>query len=221
MKNPSTPSSPLATSGEEVGPPPSPLKLGKESERIKKPPPQMFKTATASSSPPPATEWSHDVFLSFIGKDSWKFTNQLCTALVQKGIITFRDDGELEMGISIVPEMGISIVPEMGISIVPKLFEAIEQSRCVIAILSTNYASSTCCLEDLAKAVESMKETGKKVFPVFYDVHPAEVRNQTGYFGEAFSKHEQSFKDDMERVRKWRAALTEVAQIAGWDLLHG
>lgn len=108
-----------------------------------------------------------------------------------------------------------------GSPIAPNLIKAIEESRCVIVILSTNYASSTWCLEELVKAVESIKETGKKVFPVFYDVHPAEVRNQTGYFGEAFSEHEQSFKDDMERVQRWRTALTEVAQMAGWELRDG
>lgn len=218
MKNPPTPSSPPATSGEEVRPPPSPLKLGKksdlklgkESEKIKKPPPQMFKTAAASSSTPPPTGWTYDVFLSFRGEDSWKnFTDHLYTALVQKGINTFRsrDDEELEKGSSIAPN----------------LIKAIEESRCVIVILSTNYASSTSCLEELAEAVEFKKKTWKKVFPVFYDVHPDEVRHQTGYFGEAFSKHEQRFKDDMERVSRWRAALTEIAQpqIAGWDLLHG
>lgn len=31
------------------------------------------------------------------------------------------------------------------------------------------------------------------------------------------AKHERKLKQDMERVQIWRDALTEVANICGWD----
>lgn len=56
----------------------------------------------------------------------------------------------------------------------------------------------------------------QKVLHVFYDISPSEVRNQNGNFAEAFVKHEARFK--LERVEKWKAALTEAANLSGWDL---
>ncbi|RVW60049.1 hypothetical protein CK203_089524 [Vitis vinifera] len=43
------------------------------------------------------------------------------------------------------------------------------------------------------------------------------VRNHRGKFGEALAKHEENFKDNMERVQIWRNALTQVANLSGWD----
>ncbi|GKA65247.1 Toll/interleukin-1 receptor domain-containing protein, partial [Tanacetum coccineum] len=50
-------------------------------------------------------------------------------------------------------------------------------------------------------------------FPVFYDVEPTQVRNQYGPVGEAFSKHENK-----EAAGKWRDAMKELADLAGWEL---
>ena len=120
----------------------------------------------------------------------------------QKSISTFRDDKKLKQGTSIASE----------------LLKAIEESRFAIVILSRDYASSKWCLIELTKIVECMEKTRLVVLPVFHYVDPSDVRNHKGTFGEAFAKHEESFKDDIENVQTWKAALTKVANLAGWDL---
>ena len=149
-------------------------------------------------------QWKYDVFLSFRGEDTRNsFTDHLYVALKQKGIITFRDEEKLERGKSISPE----------------LLKAIEVSRFTIVILSKNYATSTWCLDELVKIIKCMKEMKTTVFPIFYDVDPSNVRKQTNSFAQAFSKHEECFKDFIEIVHTWRAALREVANLKGWHLL--
>nr|GFD30973.1 Toll/interleukin-1 receptor (TIR) domain-containing protein [Tanacetum cinerariifolium] len=48
---------------------------------------------------------------------------------------------------------------------------------------------------------------------LFYDVEPTEIRKQSGTVGEAFAKHENE-----EAAGKWRGALKEAADLAGWEL---
>ncbi|XP_075654034.1 disease resistance protein Roq1-like isoform X2 [Castanea sativa] len=153
-----------------------------------------------SSSTP---QWKYHVFLSFRGEDIRNgFTNHLYAALKQKGIVTFRDEEKLERGKSISLE----------------LLEAIEKSEFAIVILSRNYASSTWCLDELAKIIECMKKIGTTVWPIFYDVDPSNVCKQMGSFAQAFATHEEHFKDNIEKVQTWRATLKEVANLKGWHL---
>ena len=63
-----------------------------------------------------------------------------------------------------------------------------------------------------------MKEMGLTILPVFYDMDASDVRNQTGPFQNAFDDLEDQFKGNMEKVEIWRAALREVANLAGWPL---
>ncbi|CAL5417656.1 unnamed protein product [Camellia sinensis] len=157
----------------------------------------------ASSSSSTQPHWSYDVFLSFRGEDTRKnFTDHLYEALVQAGIHTFRDDDELPRGREISSE----------------LLKSIEGSKISIVVFSRNYASSRWCLDELVKIIECKKTIGQLVLPVFYDVDPSHVRHQTGYFGEAFGRHEKHFADEMEKVEVRRAALSEVANLSGWDL---
>ena len=153
-----------------------------------------------SSSTP---QWKYDVFLSFRGEDTrTSFTDHLYVALKQRGIVTFRDEENLEIGKFISPE----------------LLKAIKESRFVIVILSRNFASSTWCLDELTKIIGCLKETTMTVLPIFYDVDPSDVRKQTGTFAQAFFNHEERFKDDIEKVQIWKAALEEVANLKGWHL---
>ena len=147
-------------------------------------------------------QWKYDVFLSFRGEDTRNnFTDHLYAALQQKDILTFRDEEELEKGKSIT-----------------ELFKIIEESRFAIVILSKNYASSTWCLNELAKIVKCKEEMGLIVLPIFYDVDPTDVRKQTGTFKQAFTDHQKCFKDNIEKVETWRATLRKVADISGWHL---
>jgi hypothetical protein len=59
---------------------------------------------------------------------------------------------------------------------------------------------------------------GQTLLPIFFDVNPSDVRKQTGTLAEAFARHEDRFQAEMERVHRWRAALTEAADYSGWDL---
>ncbi|XP_010242717.1 PREDICTED: TMV resistance protein N-like isoform X4 [Nelumbo nucifera] len=147
--------------------------------------------------------WNYDVFLSFRGEDTRKnFTDHLYTALDRAGIYTFRDDEELKRGKEISSE----------------LQTAIEESRISIVVFSRNYASSRWCLDELLKILYCNETMGQLVFPVFYDVEPSEVRNQTGSFGSGFSQTKKRFKADMMKVQSWETALRKAANLSGWDL---
>ncbi|XP_052876939.1 disease resistance protein RPV1-like isoform X2 [Gossypium arboreum] len=145
----------------------------------------------------------YDVFLSFRGEDTRKnFTDHLYDALKRSRIITFRDDPKLEAGEEIAPE----------------LFKAIQQSWCSVIVFSESYASSGWCLDELSAIVKQKKDKGYKVFPVFYDVDPSDLRKQKGKVEEAFVEHEKRYDED--KVQRWRNALTQVANIKGWHLNH-
>ena len=74
-------------------------------------------------------------------------------------------------------------------------------------------------LKELAKIADCIEGSGKHVLPIFYDVDPSEVTKQSGNYEKAFLKHEERFKEDLEmmvQVQRWKAALTQVANISGW-----
>ncbi|KAK4708170.1 hypothetical protein R3W88_029095 [Solanum pinnatisectum] len=59
------------------------------------------------------------------------------------------------------------------------------------------------------------------VIPIFYDLDPSHVRNQRVSFAKAFAKHESKYKNDvegMQKVQRWRNALTETANLKGYDI---
>ncbi|CAL5380258.1 unnamed protein product [Camellia sinensis] len=154
---------------------------------------------------------AYHIFLSFRGKDTRKtFTDHLYTALVHAGFRTFRDDDEIARGENINSE----------------LQKAIMQSKISIVVFSKNYASSRWCLDELVTIFERKRTSKHGVLPVFYDVDPSQVRKQTGSFAEAFERHERRLKteggggnkDWVEKVRRWRQALREAADLGGMVL---
>ncbi|CAN6704059.1 unnamed protein product [Malus baccata var. baccata] len=146
---------------------------------------------------------TYHVFLSFRGEDTRKtFTDHLYEALVSAGLRTFRDDDELERGEDIKSELPI----------------AIQHSRSSVIVFSKDYASSKWCLDELVMILERKKASKHVVIPVFYDIDPSEVRKQTGTFAKAFSRHQKNRSLSKDRVNGWRAALTEVADLAGMVL---
>ncbi|CAL9006552.1 unnamed protein product, partial [Prunus brigantina] len=54
------------------------------------------------------------------------------------------------------------------------------------------------------------------VLPVFYDVDPSHVRKQTGSLARAFARHQKS--QHPKKVKAWKDALAEVADLAGMVL---
>ncbi|XP_040372655.1 TMV resistance protein N isoform X2 [Rosa chinensis] len=153
-----------------------------------------------AESPP---RWNFDVFLSFRGEDTRTgFVSHLYRELQYRQVFkTFKDDRELKIGAIISP----------------KLASAIEQSHLAIVVLSPNYASSTWCLDELAKIIESMEAGDERILPVFFYVDPSDVRHQKSSFAEVFSKHEVKFSNDPKKVEQWREALRKVANLSGWD----
>ncbi|KAJ0800434.1 putative TIR domain, P-loop containing nucleoside triphosphate hydrolase [Helianthus annuus] len=142
--------------------------------------------------------FKYDVFLSFRGEDTRKnFVDYLYHVLKQKGIYTYKDDEEIKKGKAISDE----------------LIRSIEDSKFYIIVFSKNYASSSWCLEELVKIMQCHEMNGQTAYPVFYDVEPTEVRNQSGAVGEAFAKHVNE-----ELAGRWRDALKQASSLAGWEL---
>ncbi|KAK9204026.1 hypothetical protein WN943_014283 [Citrus x changshan-huyou] len=161
-------------------------------------------SSSSSSSHPYASltnpEIKYDVFLSFGGEDTREsFTSHLYSALSRETIETFIDDDL-----------------RRGDEISQSLLDAIEASSISIIIFSESYASSRWCLDELLKILECRKEYAQIVIPVFYRVDPSHVRKQTGNFGDSFLKLEERFPDKMQ---SWRNALTEAADLSGFDSL--
>ncbi|XP_028770181.1 TMV resistance protein N-like [Neltuma alba] len=145
-------------------------------------------------------QWTYDVFLNFRGENTRHgFIGTLNKELNQKGVRTFFDDQEIGIGEEITPT----------------LLRAIQESRMAITVFSEEYASSTFCLKELVQIHQCIKENGRLVWPVFYDVEPSVVRHQRGKYGEALVTHQQNSKADEEEVESWKRALREVANLKG------
>ncbi|XP_006355114.1 TMV resistance protein N-like isoform X3 [Solanum tuberosum] len=170
----------------------------------------MASSSSSASNSKYCPRWKYVVFLSFRGEDTRKtFTGHLYEGLKNRGISTFQDDKRLEHGDSIPKE----------------LLRAIEESQVALIVFSKNYATSRWCLNELVKIMECKdEENGQTVIPIFYDVDPSHVRNQSESFGAAFAEHELKYKDDvegMQKVQRWRNALTVAANLKGYDIRDG
>ncbi|XP_028807430.1 disease resistance protein RLM3-like [Neltuma alba] len=155
----------------------------------------MFAIASPSSS---SSSKKYDVFLSFRGEDTRRsFTSHLHTALCLRDIETYIDY-ELPKGDDISQS----------------LVQAIQDSSISVVVLSQNYASSRWCLNELVQILRCKEHQGQLVIPIFYQVDPSHVRKQGGAYKEAFVEH---LEKNSEKVKEWRQALFEIANLAGWD----
>ncbi|CAH2080200.1 unnamed protein product [Thlaspi arvense] len=102
---------------------------------------------------------------------------------------------------------------ERGNTIGPMLVQAIREATVSIVVLSTNYASSSWCLDELVEILKCKEVSGQIVMPVFYEVDPSDVRKQRGDVGIAFEKSCQGRTE--EEKQRWSRALADVATIAG------
>ncbi|KAH9782051.1 ADP-ribosyl cyclase/cyclic ADP-ribose hydrolase [Citrus sinensis] len=156
--------------------------------------------SSSSSCPPRNAKKMYDVFLSFRGEDTRdNFTSILHLFLSMKSIKTFVDDQLIR-----------------GENISRSLLDIIEASSISIIIFSQRYASSRWCLDELLKILECKHEYGTIVIPVFYHVDPSHVRSQSldSPFGKYFSELEKHYPEKMQR---WKKALTEAANLSGFD----
>ncbi|MCI25122.1 TMV resistance protein N, partial [Trifolium medium] len=83
-----------------------------------------------------------------------------------------------------------------------------------------NYANSKWCLMELERIVEMSRTNGMLVVPVFYEVDPSEVRNQTGEFGKAFDSLISTVSVDEYKKKNWKTALHEVGGRAGVVIIN-
>ncbi|KAF3455893.1 hypothetical protein FNV43_RR00535 [Rhamnella rubrinervis] len=145
-------------------------------------------------------EKRYDVFLSFRGEDTRNgFATDLFQALRDKQILTFMDHRL-----------------KRGDEIAPTLWKTIDESTISVVIFSENYATSTWYLDELVHILDCKKRNGQIVMPIFYGIDPSIVRRQEGSYKGAFAELEERFKDRMEKVLQWRAALTQAANL--WRL---
>ncbi|KAH0863313.1 hypothetical protein HID58_080524 [Brassica napus] len=169
---------------------------------------QENKTMASSSSLTPLApssphNWKHHVFPSFHGADVREnFLSHIVKEFKSKAIDLFIDN-DIERSKSIDPE----------------LLEAIRGSRIAIVLLSRNYASSIWCLNELVEIIKCREEVGQTVMSLFYQVDPTHVKKQTGDFGKVFRKTCKG--KTKEEIRRWKHALTKVAQIAGFHSTNG
>ncbi|GKF82604.1 Toll/interleukin-1 receptor domain-containing protein, partial [Tanacetum coccineum] len=157
-------------------------------KRLRLSDPSSVTPGASTSSSSIQKRFKYDAFLSFRGEDTRKnFIDHFYHALTDKGIETYKDDENIKQGKMISDEF----------------IKAIEDSKFYIIVFSKNYASSSWCLEELVKIMECQKMTSEHTaYPVFYDVEPTEVRNQSGAVGEAFFKNKNK-----EAAEKWKGAL--------------
>lgn len=142
--------------------------------------------------------WVYDVFPSFSGTDVRRnFLSHLLKGL-HKSVNSFRDQNM-----------------ERSQSLDPMLKQAIRDSRIALVVFSKNYASSSWCLNELLEIVKCKEEFGQMVIPIFYCLDPSHVRHQDGDFGKNFE--ETCGRNTEEEKIQWEKALTDVANLAGFD----
>ncbi|XVF70294.1 hypothetical protein PTKIN_Ptkin11bG0149800 [Pterospermum kingtungense] len=156
----------------------------------------MLSSPSTSSS---LSRKKYDVFLSFRGETRQNFTDHLYSALNRSGIITFGDDPNIEGGEGIATE----------------LFKAIQESWCSVIIFSETYACSSWCLDEIVEIVKQKNEREHKIFPIFYDVDPSDLRKRAGRVEEAFVKNGERYKDYKDMTQRWQTALIETANLTG------
>ncbi|CAL1363562.1 unnamed protein product [Linum trigynum] len=178
-------------------------KLGRKEEGPKKEDNKKGKEETTNND----QTIKYDVFISFRGTDVRQtFVSHLFAHMNnERHLLTFKDDVSLRRGDEVSPS----------------LTEAIERSSSYVVIFSPNYATSDWCLNELVKIMECARRYGRKMIPVFYGgVTPSHVRHQKQRYADAFVQHKKEHPDDKEmeaKIKSWRSALTEAANISGFE----
>ena len=152
-----------------------------------------------------STSFTYNAFISYyvnegtrrsIASDLWLSSNG-------KGIHTFIDDQE-----------PFFISPELSAD----YCKVIQESPIAIIVLSEEYLESSCCLGELTYIVDNFQQNHNNRFiiiiPVSYNIDVSSVREQNGFFAQAFAMHEARFKDNKENMKKWKNALSHEANLS-------
>ncbi|KAJ4943991.1 hypothetical protein NE237_016315 [Protea cynaroides] len=147
--------------------------------------------------------YNYHVFISY----RWKgigntFVGFLHSALKREGLDAYIDGKTLPRG------------EEM----LACLFRIIRNSKIWILVISKDYADSKRCLIELAEMVECYESNCHILLPVFLDVDPKDVQNQTGIFEAWYEKHKKDKENDEQTITRWKNALTVVTGIPGYEL---
>ncbi|XP_025653765.1 uncharacterized protein [Arachis hypogaea] len=144
--------------------------------------------------------WLYDAVLSFTEDIPTTFISDLYTFLTSAGICVFMDCNHETRR-----------VDRISLS----LLQAIGRSRISIVVLSTQYANSRWCLQELEKIIECHRKIGQVVVPVFYGIDPSEVLNETGVFGRVVENLFKRFSVEGDMENRWRVAILEIGRIEG------
>ncbi|CAI0421453.1 unnamed protein product [Linum tenue] len=151
--------------------------------------------------PPPPLPWRYHAFLNFRGLDvRHSFSDHLYSALKRSGVRAFRDDKDMPRGANKSET----------------LLAAIEASMISVVLLSSNYASSPSCLDELVTILRCRHKMAHRPLPVFYQVSPEDVQYLSGPFKRDFDDHKDIYT--YNRVDGWIKAMQAVADLAGWHL---
>ncbi|GLJ08130.1 hypothetical protein SUGI_0081830 [Cryptomeria japonica] len=142
---------------------------------------------------------TYDVFINHRGIDSKETLASLIYHNLQnKGYNAFLDKKSIQVGKRI-----------------PKsILGAIRTASVHVAIFSANYANSTWCLKELYLMLKS----GVPIVPVFCGVQPSELRmkDEDGEYARAFQIHKRTRKIRVQKLKKWKKALSKVSRIHGY-----
>ncbi|KAL0692991.1 hypothetical protein Bca4012_060171 [Brassica carinata] len=103
----------------------------------------------------------HQVFISFRGADVRKSFVSFLEKALERGCVNYYVDTK-----------------ELKGEVLDIFFQRIRESRLVLIILSENYMQSNWCIEELRTAIKDIKESKRKVIPIFYKVKVADVKNK-------------------------------------------
>lgn len=139
----------------------------------------------------------YHAFLSFKSETRESFTRFLYEALKDEGFVAFMDTTDIHVG----DKVNCTIK------------EGIRNSMSAIIVFSSNYASSTWCLDELVLILGRMKSSRYFIIPIFYEVKVRDIKHQLGNYSSALEKHRLRHGDKV--VEKWKQALAEVENIFG------
>ncbi|PHT79166.1 hypothetical protein T459_17218 [Capsicum annuum] len=183
-------------------------------------------------------KWKYDAFLSFRGEDIRNnFVAHLYKRLEDMGISVFKDDVKLERGKHISTEL-LKAIEESRIAIIifsedyasstwcleelATIMECVDQKEQTAYPVFYNVEPSDLRMKgeksSFAKALEKHVEDFKAYKPEADHMDYAMQRLGKRYLALREAKRNQTIRDNLEKVQRWKNALHRAAGIAGLDV---